>query len=102
MMLCVIAIIIDVRSPNPILNIIGSPSSNKKISVNKPIQKCESDYQLDLINQNKGDSGALWKTLNKISSSAPVICIESDGVLQADVKLAFFVYRKQVSCTGQI
>ena len=39
-----------------------------KISVNKLIKKCKSEYYLDLINKNKGNSSVLWKTLNEITS----------------------------------
>ena len=59
-----------------------------KISVNKLIKKCKSDYYIDLISKNKGDSNALWKTLNEITSrksSAPITCIEIDGTPHTDV-----------------
>ena len=60
-----------------------------KISVNKLIKKCKSEYYLDLINKNKGNSSVLWKTLNEITSrksSAPITSIEIDGTSQTDVK----------------
>jgi hypothetical protein len=56
-----------------------------KISVNKLIKKCKSDYYIDLISKNKGDSNALWKTLNEITSrksSAPITCIAIEGTPQ--------------------
>ena len=60
-----------------------------KISVNKHIKKCKSEYYLDLISKSEGNSSALWKTLNEITSrksSAPITCIEIDGTSQIDVK----------------
>ncbi len=56
--------------------------------MNKLIKKCKSDYYIDLISKNKGDSNALWKTLNEITSrksSAPITCIEIDGTPHTDV-----------------
>lgn len=60
-----------------------------KISVNKLIKKFKFEYYLDLINKNKGNSSALWKTLNEITSrksSAPITCIEINDTPQTDVK----------------
>ena len=50
-----------------------------KAYVNKTVKKCKADYYQDLINKNKGNSGELWKSLNKITSrksSSPPSCIE--------------------------
>ena len=60
-----------------------------KISVNKLIKKYKSDYYNDLINKNKGDYNAPWKTINEITSrkSSPhVTCFPIDGTSQTDVK----------------
>ena len=57
--------------------------------MNKLIKKCKSEYYLDLINKNKRNSSALWKTLNEITSRkspAPITCFEINGTLQTDVK----------------
>ena len=82
-MLCRIAIIIDV------INAVKSNSEYQwklykqgKISVNKLIKKYKSDYYNDLINKNKGDYNAPWKTINEITSrkSSPhVTCFPIDG-----------------------
>ena len=65
------------------------PYKKAKISLNKIIKKCKSEYYLDLINKNKGNSSALWKTLNEIASrksSATITCIEINGTPQTDIK----------------
>ena len=57
--------------------------------MNKLIKKCKSEYYLDLINKNKGNSSAVWKTLNEITSrksSVSITCIEIDDTSQIDVK----------------
>ena len=54
-----------------------------KAHVNKSIKKCKAVYYQDLINKNKGNSGELWKSLNKITSrksSPSPSCIEVNGV----------------------
>ena len=54
-----------------------------KISVNKIVKKCKSDYYADVIDRNKGNSEALWKSINEITSrksDSSVNCTESDGV----------------------
>jgi hypothetical protein len=57
----------------------------KKIKsyVNTNVKNCTAEYYSNLINTNKGNTGALWKTLNDIlsrkSHSSPS-CIEANGV----------------------
>ena len=54
-----------------------------KAYVNKTVKKCKAGYYQDLINKNKGNSGELWKSSNKITSrksSSPPSCIEVNGV----------------------
>ena len=60
-----------------------------KTSVNKQVKKCKTDYYQELINKDKGNSSALWKTINQITScksTSPVTCIEADGVSYTDSK----------------
>ena len=63
----------------------------KKIKsyVNTNVKKCKAEYYSILINTNKGNTGALWKTLNDISSrqshSSPS-CIEANGISHTDPK----------------
>ena len=63
----------------------------KKIKsyVNLNFKKCKSEYYSSLINTNKGNTRALWKTLNDISSqkshSSPS-CIEANCVSHTDPK----------------
>ena len=58
-------------------------------NVNTNVKKCKAEYYSNLINTNKGNTGALWKTLNDISSrkshSSPS-CIEANGVSHTDPK----------------
>ncbi len=60
-----------------------------KCYVNTNVKKCKTEYYSNLINTNKGNTGALWKTLNDISSrkshSSPS-CIEANGVSHTDPK----------------
>ena len=63
----------------------------KKIKsyVNTNVKKCKAEYYSNLINTNKGNTGALWKTINDISSrkshSSPS-CIKANGVSHTDPK----------------
>jgi hypothetical protein len=63
----------------------------KKIKsyVNINVKKCKAEYYSNLINTNKGNTGALWKTLNDIlsrkSRSSPS-CIETNGVSHTEPK----------------
>ena len=57
--------------------------------VSTNVKKCKAEYYSNLINTNKKNTGALWKTLNDISSrkshSSPS-CIEANGVSHTDPK----------------
>ena len=60
-----------------------------KSHVNINVKKCKAEYYSNLINMNKGNTGALWKTLNDIASrnshSSPS-CIEANRVSHTDPK----------------
>lgn len=57
-----------------------------RFKTNEAVKKAKSNYYQECINNNKGNSTGLWKTLNEItfrdnkSGSAPT-CISSDEVL---------------------
>lgn len=56
-------------------------------NVNAEVRKCKSEYYSRLINENKHNHSALWKTLNEVTSrkqSSSISCIESDGVVLSD------------------
>ena len=63
----------------------------KKIKsyVNTNVKKCKAEYYSNLINTKKGNSGALWKTINDIPSqkshSSPS-WIKANGVSHTDPK----------------
>ena len=67
----------------------NSPSMWKKfrklkLSVNKQLRECKTNYFRDLIQKNSGNSAKLWKTLNEVTSRqrfSPLSCIESEGVV---------------------
>ena len=44
-----------------------------KCLVNKQVKKSKADYYLELINNNKGNSSGLWKTLNH-GAQVNIIC----------------------------
>ena len=59
-----------------------------RFKTNEAVKKAKSSYYQECINDNKGNSAGLWKTLNEITSrdnksgSVPT-CISSDGVLHS-------------------
>jgi hypothetical protein len=60
-----------------------------KYYVNINVKKCKAEYYSNLINTNKGNTSALWKTLNDISSRkshCSPSCIEANGVSHTDPK----------------
>ena len=62
---------------------------NIKSYVNTNVKKCKDEYYSNLVNTNKGNNGALWNTLNDISSrksNSSSSCIEANGVSHTDPK----------------
>ena len=60
---------------------------NLKNKVNMLVKKSKADHYRNLIDNNKGNSGELWKSLNKITSRKSASypsCIEADNVLNTD------------------
>ena len=58
-------------------------------SMNAEVRKCKSEYYSLLINENKHNHSALWKTLNEVTlpkQGGSISCIESDGVVLSDDK----------------
>ena len=63
----------------------------KKIKsyVNINVKKCKAEHYSNLINTNNGNTSALWKTSNDISSRishCSLSCIEANGVSHTDPK----------------
>ena len=53
------------------------------------MKRCKAEYYTRIINENKQNYSALWKTLNEVTSrkqNGPVSCIGSDGVIFYDQK----------------
>ena len=60
---------------------------NLKNKVNMLVKKSKADHYRNLIDNNKGNSGELWKSLNKITSRKSTSypsCIEADNVSNTD------------------
>ena len=67
----------------------GNTYKKLKCLVNKQVERSKADYYLELINNNKGNSSGLWKTLNEITGrklTSSVTCIEADGISYTDSK----------------
>ena len=74
-----------------------------KCLVNKQFKKSKADYYLELINNNKGNSTGLWKTLNEITEcklTSSVTCIEADGISYTDSKSIAEVLNNNFSSVG--
>ena len=60
-----------------------------KVYVNKQVAKCKSEYYLNLINENKNNSGRLCKTLNDVIARKNVSIpssFKTDGVTYTEPK----------------
>ena len=60
-----------------------------KVYVNKQVAKCKSEYNLNLINEYKNNSGRLWNTVNDVTARKNVSrpsCIKADGVTYTESK----------------
>ena len=60
---------------------------NLKNKVNMMVKKSKADHYRNLIDNNKGNSSELWKSLNKITSRKSTSypsCIEADNVSNTD------------------
>ena len=74
-----------------------------KCLVNKQVKKSKADYYLELINNNKGNSSGLWKTLNEITGrklTSSVTCIEANGISYTDSKSIAEVLNNHFSSVG--
>ena len=61
---------------------------NLKNKINMLVKKSKADHYRNLIDNNKGNSGELWKSLNKITSRKSTSypsCIEADNVSNTDL-----------------
>ena len=60
-----------------------------KVYVSKQVAKCKLEYYLNLINENKNNSGRLCKTPNDVTARKNVSrpsCIKADGVTYTEPK----------------
>ena len=56
---------------------------------NSEVQRCKAEYYTRVINENKQNHSALWKTLDEVINrrkNDPVSCIKSDGIIYFDPK----------------
>ena len=73
--------------------------------VNSEVKRCKAEYYTRLIDQNRQNQSALWKTLNEVTSrkkSDPVSCIESDGIIYSGSKSIANILNQHFSSVASI
>ena len=64
------------------------------------MKECKQDYYSRIINENKKNPNALWKTLNEITSrkqQCPITSIESNGIVYSDQQSIANILNKHFS-----
>ena len=75
----------------------------QKNFVNRETRRCKSEYYTKLIDENKQNSSALWKTLNQVTSrkrSPCIACVESEGIIYSDTKSMATIFNEYFASIG--
>ena len=78
-------------------------NKKQKNFVNREIRRCKSEYYTKLIDENKQNSSALWKTLNQVTSrkkNPGIACVESEGIIYSDTKSMATIFNEYFASIG--